>query len=135
MKGRIETMAADSEHTGEWLSAAMEQSWAVAGALVEFDDLADLLGERHRIIGNDWQAAGMAPSPAASSSGLWIWLPKSTSPPGPCARTSPARAEIPPISILPASCSTAPPTCTRGHPRWSMRTSDGGASSTGGSET
>lgn len=60
MKGRIETMAADSEHTGEWLSAAMEQSWAVAGALVEFDDLADLLGERHRIIGNDWQAAGMS---------------------------------------------------------------------------
>lgn len=59
MKSEIETMAAGCERTGEWLAGAMEQSWAVAGALVEFEDLIDLLGERHRIIGNDWQAAGM----------------------------------------------------------------------------
>lgn len=36
-----------------------ESSWAVAAALIEIDDLADLLGERHRIIANDWQAACM----------------------------------------------------------------------------
>ena len=59
MKSEIERMAASCERTGEWLSAAMEQSWGIAGALVQFDDLIDLLGERHRIIGNDWQAAGM----------------------------------------------------------------------------
>ena len=37
----------------------MESSWAIAATLVEIDGLADLLGERHRIIANDWQAAGM----------------------------------------------------------------------------
>lgn len=35
----------------------MEQSWGVAGAAGAFPALADLLGERHRIIANDWQAA------------------------------------------------------------------------------
>ncbi|MGA8219572.1 MAG: hypothetical protein WB771_13500 [Solirubrobacterales bacterium] len=59
LKRELEAKAAGCEQTGEWLSAAMEQSWAVAGALVQFDDLIDLLGERHRIIGNDWQAAAM----------------------------------------------------------------------------
>ncbi|HEY7121477.1 MAG TPA: hypothetical protein VH329_02860 [Solirubrobacterales bacterium] len=59
LKREIEEKAAGCEQTGEWLAAAMEQSWAIAGFLVEFDDLIDLLGERHRIIGNDWQAAAM----------------------------------------------------------------------------
>ncbi len=59
MKSEIERMADGCERTGEWLSAAMEQSWQIAGALVQFDDLIDLLGERHRIIANDWQAASM----------------------------------------------------------------------------
>ncbi len=59
LKRDIEAMSRDSEQTGEWLAGAMEQAWAIAGALVQFDDLIDLLGERHRIIGNDWQAAGM----------------------------------------------------------------------------
>lgn len=59
LKRDIEEKAASCEQTGEWLSAAMEQAWGTAGALVQFDDLIDLLGERHRIIGNDWQAAGM----------------------------------------------------------------------------
>ena len=49
----------DQKATGEWLAKAMESSWAVAAALVEIDDLADMLGERHRIIANDWQAATM----------------------------------------------------------------------------
>ena len=53
----LELLAVDWEAGGAWLSAAMEKSWAVAGALVEYPELADLLGERHRIIANDWQAA------------------------------------------------------------------------------
>jgi hypothetical protein len=36
---------------------AMEQAWQAAGALAAYPVLADLLGERHRIIANDWQSA------------------------------------------------------------------------------
>ncbi len=53
----METRAGDMEAGGRWLSEAMEKSWAVAGSLAEYPKLADLLGERHRIIANDWQAA------------------------------------------------------------------------------
>jgi hypothetical protein len=35
----------------------MEASWAMAEALLACPQLADLLGERHRIIGNNWQNA------------------------------------------------------------------------------
>lgn len=59
MKRDLETIAADCDETGTWLSGAMEQAWTVAGALVAYPALADLLGERHRIIANDWQAADM----------------------------------------------------------------------------
>ncbi len=59
IKRDLETVAADNEQTGEWLSAAMRQAWQVAGALAAYPALADLLGERHRIIANDWQAAGL----------------------------------------------------------------------------
>lgn len=55
----LRNAAEDQKATGEWLATAMESSWAVAAVLVEIDDLADLLGERHRIIANDWQAATM----------------------------------------------------------------------------
>jgi len=54
----LETLAGDMETIGEWLSAAMEKSWGVAGALASYPEFADLLGERHRIIANDWQSAG-----------------------------------------------------------------------------
>jgi hypothetical protein len=59
LKLDAETIASSCEQTGVWLSQAMEQAWQMAGALVPFADLADLLGERHRIISNDWRAAGM----------------------------------------------------------------------------
>jgi hypothetical protein len=36
-----------------------ESSWLDAAALIEIDDLADMLGARHRIIVDDWQAAAM----------------------------------------------------------------------------
>jgi hypothetical protein len=42
---------------GEWLAGAMQASWNVAAALLEVDELADVMGERHRIIANDWLAA------------------------------------------------------------------------------
>jgi hypothetical protein len=57
LRRELETRASDMEAGGRWLSEAMEKSWAVAGSLAEYPELADLLGERHRIIANDWQAA------------------------------------------------------------------------------
>jgi hypothetical protein len=59
LKRDLETAAADTEQTGAWLSQAMEQAWETAGALLSYPALADLLGERHRIIANDWQSAGL----------------------------------------------------------------------------
>jgi hypothetical protein len=60
MKRDLETMASDAEETGAWLSQAMEQAWQMVGALASYPALADLLGERHRIIANDWQAASIS---------------------------------------------------------------------------
>jgi hypothetical protein len=57
IKAELETIAASSEQTGSWLAAAMQASWAVAEALLAYPQLADLLGERHQIIGNNWQNA------------------------------------------------------------------------------
>jgi hypothetical protein len=55
----LQTLADDVEQTGGWLAPAMEQAWGVAGAVAAYPELADLLGERHRIIANDWQSAGL----------------------------------------------------------------------------
>ncbi len=55
----LETAAANAEAVGSWLAAAMEASWAVAEGLLEMPELADLLGERHSIIANDWQSASL----------------------------------------------------------------------------
>lgn len=49
----------DALASGEWLATAMQASWDMALALVPIDGLADVLGERHRTIANDWQAANM----------------------------------------------------------------------------
>jgi hypothetical protein len=38
----------------------METSWAMAAALLEYPELADLLAERHKIIGANWQNAHAA---------------------------------------------------------------------------
>lgn len=59
LKRDLALAAADLEQSGEWLRAAMEQSWGVAGALAQYPQLAGVLGERHRIIANDWQSAGL----------------------------------------------------------------------------
>ena len=49
--------ADDSRGPATGLATAMEASWDMAIALSSIDGLADMLGERHRIIANDWQAA------------------------------------------------------------------------------
>ena len=56
----LRTMADDSLETGSWLTAAMATTWDIAPALLEYPQLADVLGDRHRIIANDWQAASMS---------------------------------------------------------------------------
>jgi hypothetical protein len=60
MKSELGAMAASSEQTGAWLGAAMEASWAMAETLLSYPQLADLLAERHKIIGNNWQNAATA---------------------------------------------------------------------------
>ena len=51
--------AEDAAAAGVWLSTAMQSAWDLAPALFAIDGLADLLGERHRIIVNNWQAASV----------------------------------------------------------------------------
>jgi len=60
IKSELQTIAASSEQSGSWLAAAMKASWAMAEALLSYPQLADLLAERHRIIGNNWQNASTA---------------------------------------------------------------------------
>jgi len=60
MKRDLAASAAASAETGAWLEQAMEQSWAAAARLIGRAELADVLGERHRIIVDDWQAAHLA---------------------------------------------------------------------------
>lgn len=55
----LRAIADDALSSGEWLTGAMQASWDAAAALIPMDGLADVLGERHRIIANDWQAASM----------------------------------------------------------------------------
>ncbi len=60
IKTELQTAAESSDKTGAWLAAAMEASWSVAEALLRYPELADLLGERHRIIADNWQNATTA---------------------------------------------------------------------------
>ncbi len=60
LKRDLRSFGDDSVAAGAWLATAMESSWGVAVMLLEIRDLADLLGERHRIIANNWQGAALA---------------------------------------------------------------------------
>jgi hypothetical protein len=60
IKRDVRTVAADSIETGDWLAAAMEATWAGATGLFAYPELASAIGDRHRIIANDWQAANMS---------------------------------------------------------------------------
>ena len=55
----LRAAAEDQRDTGQWLARAMQASWDMAAALAGIGGLADMLGERHRIIANNWQAAHM----------------------------------------------------------------------------
>ncbi len=57
LKRDLRLMGDDAAATSAWLEAAMASSWAAAEMLLDLPELADVLGERHRIIANDWQAA------------------------------------------------------------------------------
>lgn len=59
LKREVGMLAEETEQGGTWLNQAMEQAWEIAGGLASYAALADLLGERHRIIANDWQSAGL----------------------------------------------------------------------------
>jgi hypothetical protein len=59
LKRELRLFADDAAGAGEWLETAMQSSWDVAAILLTIEDLADLLGERHRIIANNWQGASM----------------------------------------------------------------------------
>jgi hypothetical protein len=56
----LRSVSEDFAAVGAWLSTAMQASWDMASALWSIEGLADVLGERHRIIANDWQAADMS---------------------------------------------------------------------------
>jgi hypothetical protein len=60
MAQKLRGMGEEALATAEWMCAAMQSSWDAATELLDLPALADLLGERHRIIANDWQAAAMA---------------------------------------------------------------------------
>jgi hypothetical protein len=59
MIGELRVYADTFAGGGEWLANAMAASWQVAASMLQFDELADVMGERHRIISNDWLAAHM----------------------------------------------------------------------------
>ena len=59
LKRDVRIFAEDAGGAGDWLVTAMQSSWDIAPMLFDIDDLADLLGERHRIIANNWQGASM----------------------------------------------------------------------------
>jgi hypothetical protein len=57
IKRDLDSLARDCEETGKWLSKAMESIWEAQRPLIQVASLADMLGERHKIIANDWQSA------------------------------------------------------------------------------
>ncbi len=59
LKRDLRNFAEDASGAGDWLATAMQASWDVAVVLLDIDELADMLGERHRIIANNWQGASM----------------------------------------------------------------------------
>jgi hypothetical protein len=60
LKRDLRAIAEDFGGTGQWLANAMQASWQVALSLLQVPALANVLGERHRIMINDWQAANEA---------------------------------------------------------------------------
>jgi hypothetical protein len=59
IKRELITQADDHEQTGAWLGEAVQSTWETATGLLRIEPLADLLGERHRIIAANWQNASL----------------------------------------------------------------------------
>lgn len=59
LKRDLRMFADDALGAGEWLATAMQSSWDMATVLFDIEPLADMLGERHRIIANNWRGAAM----------------------------------------------------------------------------
>ena len=60
IKRDLRAVGDESAATGAWLGGAMSASWEMAASLGDVEELASLLGDRHRVIANDWQAADMS---------------------------------------------------------------------------
>ena len=120
-------IADDQEGTGAWLASAMEASWTAAGAIRD-PRLADVLGERHRIIANDWQAAGLSVLAGRLARRAVDLLARTDLTPGASAPTWPARASHR-RCCTPRPIWIAPPTSPHSRRCWSTTTSGAGASS------
>lgn len=59
LRREIRGLGGEAAATGGWMAQAMQAAWTIAAELLDIPAFDDLLGERHRIIANDWQAAGM----------------------------------------------------------------------------
>ena len=59
MIGDLRHQADTYANAGEWLANAMQASWQMAATMLQIEGLAGVMGERHRIISNDWLAAHM----------------------------------------------------------------------------
>ena len=59
MIGDLRHQADSYSKAGQWLANAMQASWQMAATMLQIDGLAEVMGERHRIISNDWLAAHM----------------------------------------------------------------------------
>jgi hypothetical protein len=59
LKRDLKITADDLHGSGAWLNTAMASSWDLAYQAVQNPLLASVLGERHRIIANDWQGASL----------------------------------------------------------------------------
>ena len=57
LKRDLSGLAEEHEQGGAWLGEAMDRSWAAASQLTGVRPLADVLGDRHRIIINNWRMA------------------------------------------------------------------------------
>jgi hypothetical protein len=55
----LRASADDAAGAGDWLATAVQSSWDIAVVLLNIGELADVLGERHRIIANNWQGASL----------------------------------------------------------------------------
>jgi hypothetical protein len=57
LKRDLRALAETFAESGQWLATAMQAAWQSQLPLLHVPALAGVLGERHRIIMNDWQSA------------------------------------------------------------------------------